>query len=173
MKNSWNFVYIFKLHKKLCSFWRVFFTENFNHSNFDFCHRELAFLKVTLKLNLIWFLDRIRMNVVIRILWLSCRNITKSTGKKFVRWIWIWLSGDWIVDCTRDWMTFKGIFSVCLIAQGTYQGRIRKFLRIQWSLSRRLFWGDTISIPTFSTLQHLLQKTQDVQSQCLGEIKGW
>ena len=78
-----------------------------------------------------FFLYRIRMNVVIRILWRSYRNITKSTGKKFVLWIWIWLSGDWIVDCTRDWMTFKEIFSVCLIAQGTYQGRIRKFLRTQ------------------------------------------
>ena len=31
-----------------------------------------------------FFLYRIRMNVVIRILWRSYRNITKSTGKKFV-----------------------------------------------------------------------------------------
>ena len=37
-----------------------------------------------------FFLYRIRMNVVIRILWRSYRNITKSTGKKFVLWIWIW-----------------------------------------------------------------------------------
>ena len=135
VKNHWKIREIlftfFNYTKNFISFWRVFFTENFNHSNFDFCHRQLAFLKVTLKLNLIWFLDRIRMNVVIRILWLSCRNITKSTGKKFVRWIWIWLSGDWIVDCTRDWMTFKGTFSVSLIAQGIYQGRIPKFLRTQ------------------------------------------
>ena len=95
--------------------------------------------------------------------WENAVTVACHNGKMYIG-----RQREWrVTDCAKD-LDFAAVRNSIGKKEVCLSPLCRWFLRIRWTLSRRLFCENSTSIHTSSMLQRLLEKTQDGQLSCSG-----